>query len=62
MKRYALFLGSEFYPSGGFYDLDGTTDDREEAIRRAVAHCEDRYHWAHVIDLHTGAFVGEWGS
>lgn len=49
-KRYMLFAGSEYYPSGGMDDLKGTFDTVEEATAEGYA---KRYDWFHVVDRET---------
>jgi hypothetical protein len=58
MKRLALFLGSTYYPSGGWDDFGGTFDTIEDAQAEAAKHdCG----WAHVVDLNTERVVIEGG-
>lgn len=60
LKRFAVFAGDNYYPWGGFSDLVGTFDDKDEAIAEAKK-AEARIHdeWSHVIDLQTGEWVYE---
>lgn len=48
-KRYLLFAGEYYYPSGGFNDYKGSFDSIEEAISNVMS-----YHdWYHIVDLDT---------
>jgi len=66
MKRYLIFGGSSYYPSGGFADLIGDADTLDEAIATA-ADLEKRFpqcsfggvEWWHVIDTQTRECVRE---
>jgi hypothetical protein len=52
MKRYILFSGDYYYPSGGWNDAKGDFDTIEEAIRVG-----SRADWFHVIDTETWSEV-----
>lgn len=54
LKRYALFSGDYYYPTGGWDDLVDTFDTLEEAL---AAHTVEEYTWFHVIDLTSGEEV-----
>jgi len=60
MRRYALFIGMEFYPAGGWKDWRGWYDDPEKAaaVGRAAM---DRYtnDWWQVVDLWAGMVITE---
>jgi len=60
MKRYLLFGGDNYYPSGGWYDFIDSFDTAAEA--QAAAEQEHRTEWWHVIDGTTGKTVVELGS
>ena len=45
MKRYMLFAGDHYYPSGGMNDYRGDYDTLEMAIR-STGRCD----WWHVYD------------
>lgn len=50
-KRYWLFFGDTYYPSGGMYDYAGSFDSIEDAkAYKPVGY----YNWAHVFDTETG--------
>lgn len=56
MKRYALFAGSWYYPSGGMADFVDSYDSLEEAIKEAkrpdeIFPNDAKYDWAHVFDM-----------
>lgn len=48
MKRYLLFAGYGYYPSGGWDDWIGDFDTVEEAQA-----AERRGDWYHIIDTET---------
>ena len=56
MKRYLLFAGSHYYPSGGFNDFIGSFDTIEECqLEKNVTETHgdksfSLYDWAHVVD------------
>jgi hypothetical protein len=54
MKRYLVFFGQAYYPSGGWADFIGDFDDIEEAKRKAEKEVKARGSyvdaWAQVID------------
>lgn len=60
MKRYLLFAGSNYYPSGGWDDFEGSFDSAAEALA-AVPSIRVRREpdWFHVIDSQTGERVLE---
>ena len=60
MKNYALFAGEHYYPNGGFDDLKGFFDTREQAIVYAVSNNEfgtNRFEWYHIVDTRTFTVV-----
>jgi len=50
MKRYLLFYGDSYYPSGGWTDLKGSFDDEKEAL---IHLCNKYYDWWHIVDTLT---------
>lgn len=60
MKRYLLFGGPCYYPSGGWGDFMGSFDTVAECITKAKTP-DGVYHstpeWWHVIDSETGKEV-----
>jgi hypothetical protein len=51
VKRYLLFYGDNYYPSGGWDDFKGDFDSVDEA---KVAFEKQREDWGHVVDVATG--------
>lgn len=58
MKRFALFEGEDYYPSGGWGDMVGLFDTAEEAMAESGKINVYR-DWGHVVDLLTGEEVFE---
>lgn len=54
MKRYIAFVGSTYYPEGGWDDFAGDFDDPDEAAADVQS---NDWNWGHVIDLTTGKCV-----
>jgi hypothetical protein len=53
-KKYLLFSGSDYYPSGGFFDFIDVFDSVEEAVAMAIKKKKDKDHdWYHVVDAET---------
>jgi len=53
LKRYLLFFGSQYYPSGGMLDFRGYFDSVEEANQLAhslIGEFDGEYYWWHVFD------------
>ena len=48
MKRFLLFSGWNYYPSGGVDDFNGSFDTKEEAIRAAGK--LEVWDWAQIYD------------
>lgn len=55
MKKYALFAGSKYYPSGGWLDFQGSFDSVDEAQGSIRLYHE----WWQIVDLETGTVVHE---
>lgn len=52
MKRFMVFVGSIYYPSGGMEDFQEDFSDPFEAIRYAQKlYFESSYKWFQVYDL-----------
>lgn len=51
MKRYMLFAGWDYYPSGGMRDFVGSYDTFDEAREDALGMTGD---WWHILDIETG--------
>ena len=58
MKKYMLFEGLHYYPSGGFGDFKGTFDTIEEAISFIAPNEHDIY-WSHIVETESGQKVWE---
>jgi len=56
MKRFLLFAGSDYYPSGGWGDFNSDHDTALEAVL-AAAELEDGTDWWQVIDTQTKSVV-----
>lgn len=57
MKRFAVFIGMLYYPSGGWNDFHSSFDDLEEAtsaMREEVARRDDFGPWGQIVDLTSG--------
>ena len=69
MKRYLLFSGDYYYPSGGAKDLDGSFDTLEQCIVEFYtqkAKCEARHtnqedYWGHIFDAQTNRIIKKFG-
>jgi len=62
MKRYALFGGENYHPSGGMDDLVATSDVFDELEAMAVnPGTRDKYgcriEWWHIADMASGVIV-----
>jgi len=56
MKRFLVFSGQSYYPSGGFQDFDSAHDTFEEAqAARQALHSQ--YGWSQIADLTTLSIV-----
>jgi len=64
-KRYALFAGDNYYPTGGIRDLINFYETVEEAKAEAMREAKNVfrsvyiYDWAHVYDMETREKVAE---
>lgn len=65
-KRYALFAGEAYYPSGGFHDylasFDSIEDAKEDVPTLYARGGRGGIEWAHIADLLTGQIVAVRGS
>lgn len=50
MKRYLLFCGYQYYPSGGWEDFAGSYDSIREAILSII---DIHFDWYHIVDTET---------
>lgn len=53
-RRFMLFGGDHYYPSGGIDDLHGSYETLETAMMHATTSFGDDYTWWNIIDLETG--------
>lgn len=65
MKRFLLFAGDTYYPSGGWQDFKKSFDTVLEAVKTAAGNTKDTdlkggtWDWWQVVDLETGKMVEE---
>lgn len=65
MKRFLLFAGDQYYPSGGWQDFKKSFDTVLEAVKAAAGNTKDTdlrsgtWDWWQVVDLETGKMVDE---
>jgi len=57
MKRYLIFCGEEFYPSGGMADYITSSDTYASAIEIIAIHNTDSTGWWHIYDSNTHRIV-----
>jgi hypothetical protein len=55
LKRYALFQGLNYYPSGGWNDFVGAFDTPLEAFAYENKNLDRD--WRQVVDLQTGVII-----
>ena len=53
LKRFLLFAGYDYYPTGGWADFMSSHETVEDAVI-AVAGMRSPMDWWHVIDLESG--------
>lgn len=54
MKRFLLFWGDIYYPSGGWGDFKGSYDTIEEALDKCT-----KAEWYQIVDISTGTVIKE---
>ena len=61
MRRFALFVGTDYYPAGGWDDFHSAYDTKEEAraAGERIAGLRHNYDWWHVVDLTIGDKVAD---
>jgi hypothetical protein len=62
-KRYYIFAGQYYYPSGGMGDHIGSVDKLDEIQAFINNYPEKPYQgwdWAHTLDIITGEYVDKW--
>lgn len=57
MKRYLLFKGAEFYPSGGWDDFEGDYETIQEA-KDNTQDCD----WWQIVDTQTGSVIRKFSN
>ncbi len=58
MKRFLLFAGMTYYPSGGWHDFKMSFDSVSAALSFAEQnHSDNGWNWWHVIDSTTGQYA-----
>ena len=57
MQRYLLFMGSNYYPSGGWEDFVGSFPSVEGALVYALEGHGHSRDWFQVVDLISGEIV-----
>ena len=50
MKRYLLFGGSLYYPSGGWEDFVMKSDEIVELEEIGISRFGGEYEWFHIVD------------
>lgn len=55
-KKYFLFAGYNYYPSGGWRDYKGTYDTEVECYKFLLS-SNDNYDWYHIVDTETMTYV-----
>lgn len=53
MKRYLVFAGTDYYPSGGANDFIFATNDLEEARNKMAENIKEGFEWSHIFDNET---------
>lgn len=62
LKRFLLFAGIYYYPSGGWNDFYGSFDTVEEATAAYEAYAKDKMDpWGHIFDAQTGTPLNDFG-
>jgi len=68
MKRFLLFAGDRYYPSGGWHEFIGTFESIDEATQHvpAKALAKDEFglpvDWAHIVDMQNHKIVKGFGN
>ena len=57
IKRYAVFAGHYYYPSGGWDDFKDSFDTQDEADDAAIYFYGISLDWVQVVDITTGKRV-----
>ena len=56
LKRFLLFAGDTYYPSGGWDDYKATYATRRATVK-AVNRWSTKGGWAHAVDSETGEII-----
>lgn len=63
MERYLLFMGTPYYPGGGWTDLLLKTNDLQEARQMAQDNPKEYFKaWWHIVDTQEGFNIIEKGD
>lgn len=67
MKRYLIFAGSTYYPSGGYVDISATFETEAECRAWMTENVDDEtwdkdFQWAHFLDTTTWVAVNHDGD
>ena len=61
-RRYCVFAGAHYYPSGGWHDFRASRDTLGEAVQAAEELMEDeflQYSWWQVFDMDQRRIVAQ---
>lgn len=58
-KRYAVFAGENYYPSGGWRDFQGFHTTLESAQKAVKELSNTREDWFQIVAIYNGAVVVE---
>lgn len=59
IKRYLIFSGDAYYPSGGWEDFDTSFDDLDEVANYIKKFKGEHFKWCHVYDTNTNTYVSK---
>ncbi len=52
-NRFAVFIGADYYPGGGWHDFKEAFPTLVEALAYVKANVDPTWGWGQVVDLHT---------
>ncbi len=58
MRRFVVFSGDHYYPTGGWSDMHAaydTLDEAKDGLTEIAG--RNKYTWGHIVDLTTGQIV-----
>ncbi len=61
-RRFCVFAGADYYPSGGWHDFRASRDTLEQAVQAAEKLMEDeflQYSWWQVFDMDQRRIVAQ---